>query len=1403
MALQVGELYSKLTLDNAEFLQDLRESRTGFGTLSQAAERAAQDVRTAGTNAATGFETVGRHARAVGDGAQDSARQVRRIGDSAGQVSNDLRGMASSAEQAGRATRGIDVPSGLAARVNQLSQSISNMGGRAAIMGSTGSSMGDSFVSGFSNKVQGLGSKAGPIGMAVAGVLGIGLAAGAVLAGALRDGMQQQADQGLVAAQLGVDQATAERIGRAAGEAYGNNFGESVKGNMDAAKLAMQTSLIDRDASQAEIQGIVEDLGTVSKVLGDDIPLVARAAGQAVKTGLVDDASGAMDLFVAAGQAGLNISGDFLESVNEYGTQFRSIGLSGAEAFGLMSQAVKAGARDSDVAADALKEFTIRSKDGSKASAEAYEALGLSAEEMNGKMAMGGEAARDGLDMVLTKLRETEDPMVRNAAAVGLFGTQAEDLADALGAMDLNTAEAALGGVAGAVEAANAAMSNNGAAAMESAMRSIEVAGNDVKLSLAQAFGPALQQLAEWVANNKGTITEFFVGLVDGAIGAGIGIAKFALGALESMEGLVDGLSPIMATMSNLVGGFSEELGGILKHVPGMETTGKALEAGGKGMQWYADQVEKLPGRLDGMTSSLEGVVNGLEGARTKFGEFGATAIDSAKFGDEIAKNTAALDKFGQAAEQNKIKTGEWRGKLDESVPSQAAMAEQLRALEQGFKDQAIAGVAAGETVDALQGSYLAQRGALVSTLTQMGLNEEQAKALVASYNLTPTLIQTAVTQPGMERAQTDLQYLNGLTKVDNNKNVYVTDDSPKTMEALRRLNLTVLDGKVVPIDANDVAAQAKILELQKPGYKSITVGIDIEGTAAAQRAFNASGQEGPVAPIMRPDAPGFTPADRGGESRSGNFADGGITARFADGGSLPSQATIQSPRPDLVQWAEPETEGEAFIPMAGSKRARSLAILAEVAKRFGLGLTRYADGGVRGGGFDGDAAADFFKSHDGEPYQYGKLDCSGLLSAGFNKATGQSVRFTTDSDFAALGWVRGYDPDGFSIGTNGGVGENGHMAGTLRGTDVESDGSNGIRWGRGAQGAQDFPEVWHWPGASAGGPSAKAESPEAAKLRSEIEKAKADETAAGSYGDRANAQLKVAELQTQLDKLEGNGGRTSKAAVQRAEMLRAMQKAQTDEAEATTPEKRLKAEQKLDGLEDKLKAFDAKSAADALAEPKSSKLKSSATDGSGQPVFVTNWPGSFSPTTASSTTSTPPANSPPSAAGEPPSHDISTGAGRASLAQAIGAKFFANGGFGGVGRGEDHTAQIASAGSWRVFGEPETGGEAYIPLSPAKRSRSLSIWRQTGQKLGAFATGAAMTVASGFDDDGQFKGFDTSSSSMPGLAKALEQLAERIQPKPAVVIEHAEIVANDPQQLAQGVADTAGVQFPLLQNAI
>jgi hypothetical protein len=65
----------------------------------------------------------------------------------------------------------------------------------------------------------------------------------------------------------------------------------------------------------------------------------------------------------------------------------------------------------------------------------------------------------------------------------------------------------------------------------------------------------------------------------------------------------------------------------------------------------------------------------------------------------------------------------------------------------------------------------------------------------------------------------------------------------------------------------------------------------------------------------------------------------------YANGGMENHVAEIA--QPSMRLWAEPETGGEAYIPLAEAKRPRSLSVLSDVAKRFGYRLDKFAKGGL------------------------------------------------------------------------------------------------------------------------------------------------------------------------------------------------------------------------------------------------------------------------------------------------------------------------------------------------------------------------------------------------------------------------------------------------------------------------
>lgn len=595
--------------DSSTSADQLEAAQRRVATATSQAERETRNAEQATDRMEAAHRRAARAAEQGGRDAVDALERTQR----------ELRATEQQAEQSGDAAG-----SGFADR---FTSGIEGMGGRAE---GAGGSAGGSFIAGFAPRVAALGARGGPIGAALAGVAVLGLAAGAVLANAIADGMEQEANQDLIQAKLGINEETARRIGEAAGLSYSSGWGESVEANMDGLRAAMQSGLLNGEEDTGTFKATIDQLNIVADIMGEDIPNLTRSASQAVKTGFAVDAPAALDMFVKAQQVGLNTSEDFLDTISEYGTQFRKLGLDGPEAMGLMSQAVRNGARDTDVAADSLKEFSIRAIDGSKTSAEAYEAIGLSAEEMTNKIAAGGDGAREGLGEVLDKLRSIEDPAARSAAAVGLFGTQAEDMGDALYSMDLSTAVTQLGAVEGAAANAGNTMSSNTAASFESASRSIETSSADIKLALAQAFGPALTDVANWVTTHKPEIIAFFTGLAEAGLNTGIAMASFAADTLRVLANLAEGtaftLGGMVGAMGNLVSVSSS-----VARALGMDGVADKLEGASDAMIGFQDGLEGSADSMRGMADNIDGAIPGLEDLRDGVVAAGDRAETSAR----------------------------------------------------------------------------------------------------------------------------------------------------------------------------------------------------------------------------------------------------------------------------------------------------------------------------------------------------------------------------------------------------------------------------------------------------------------------------------------------------------------------------------------------------------------------------------------------------------------------------------------------------------------------------------------------------------------------------------------------------------------------------------------------------
>ena len=325
-----------------------------------------------------------------------------------------------------------------------------------------------------------------------------GIAAAAAFGAAILANMAQEDIGAKISAQLGGTAEDAKMYGDLAGKLYAENWGQSVQEIGDTIKEIAQAKILE-NGTPAELEDAARRAQILADVFGQEVKPSVSAVQQLIRNGLVKDATEGFDLIAAGIQGGADKAEDLNDTLVEYSTQFRELGLTGAEAMGLITQGLRAGARDGDTVADTLKEFAIRSKDLSKTSLESYKALGLNGEALSQLAAKGGPGARKALDEVLDALDRMPASAEKDNIAIGLFGTKAEDLQDALSALDLDTAGAEFENVAGSIDKAGAAIGQTDSAKIEAFKRQAMAAAQ----ALAADLVPSLAEAGGWIKKNE------------------------------------------------------------------------------------------------------------------------------------------------------------------------------------------------------------------------------------------------------------------------------------------------------------------------------------------------------------------------------------------------------------------------------------------------------------------------------------------------------------------------------------------------------------------------------------------------------------------------------------------------------------------------------------------------------------------------------------------------------------------------------------------------------------------------------------------------------------------------------------------------------------------------------------
>ncbi|MDX3555278.1 phage tail tape measure protein [Streptomyces europaeiscabiei] len=394
------------------------------------------------------------------------------------------------------------------------------------------------------------GEAGGKFGQAFKGaLLGAGLLAGAALIGGVTEALDQSKIVGKLRAQLGATPAEAKKYGEIAGELFAGAIVTDFQQGADTIRAVMSSGLVPAGATNKQIKSIATNAADLANTFDIDLQAAANAAGGMMKNGLAKNGTEAFDL-LAAGMTGLGpASEDLVETVSEYGPVFKSAGLSGQTALGLIKQAVQGGwVKDTDKIGDAFKELNLRATEGSKGVTEAFKTLGLDAKQTGDDIAAGGARGEKAMGQVMDQLKKL-GPNSQEAKQIvsTLFGGPGEDLGAALFALDIGKASKAMDGAKGSADKLGDGLRDNAGTKVTQFTRSlqqnvVEFLGGTVIPAMDDFRGYVTRSFAGvWAEAGKGSdgTADRIIGFVT-VLGQRLGqkIVELAPKAVEGLLGL-------------------------------------------------------------------------------------------------------------------------------------------------------------------------------------------------------------------------------------------------------------------------------------------------------------------------------------------------------------------------------------------------------------------------------------------------------------------------------------------------------------------------------------------------------------------------------------------------------------------------------------------------------------------------------------------------------------------------------------------------------------------------------------------------------------------------------------------------------------------------------------------------
>ncbi|MER8002094.1 phage tail tape measure protein [Streptomyces sp. NPDC095613] len=246
---------------------------------------------------------------------------------------------------------------------------------------------------------------------------------------------------------------------------------------------------------------------------------------------------------------------------------------------------------------------------------------------------------------------------------------------------------------------------------------------------------------------------------------------------------------------------------------------------------------------------------------------------------------------------------------------------------------------------------------------------QEKLRSLGFTVKTVPGTRQIKITAP-TEAARRSLDGLiNQLGRTPSSKNVRVSAPTAAAIRSLQAVQSSIRatpGSKTVTVSAPTARAREELEALgfritKVPGSKNVRVTVPTGGPRQAVDEIQAriNALRGRTIPIFTSLIRRPTAADKDANGVPDMIqapvgqADGGVLRFYADGGVARPQRERHvaqiAPAGAWRIWSEPETGGEAYVPLAASKRVRSKAVVEDVVRRFDGEVQWFANGGRTG----------------------------------------------------------------------------------------------------------------------------------------------------------------------------------------------------------------------------------------------------------------------------------------------------------------------------------------------------------------------------------------------------------------------------------------------------------------------